>query len=164
MWWFSIVPLSWPWQSMCSFRKLMQSHPPLGLQDSMKSGEEEQTALQTVTGNRDGEEVLEAETPSFSLKLLLSSACLPLSPQSNETLPLGIQLKWPSSKKEEILFTGQVGPCFWRGKCNTAIMRSSRMVLWRRQQLGCSATTHHGVGPWEIPFKARAAQPFTVSF
>lgn len=59
----------------------------------MKSGEEEQTALQTVTGNRDGEEVLEAETPSFSLKLLLSSACLPLSPQSNETLPLGIQLK-----------------------------------------------------------------------
>ena len=71
----------------------MQSYPPLGLQDSMKSGEEEQTVLQTVTGNRDGEEVFEAETPSFSLKLLLSSTCLPLFSQSNETLPLGTQLK-----------------------------------------------------------------------
>lgn len=105
--------LSWPWQSTCSFRQLMHSFPPLGLQDAMKSGEEEQIALQTVTGNRDGEEVLEAETPSFSLKLLSSSTCLPPFSQSNETLPLGIQLKWPSSKKEEILFTGQVGPCWF---------------------------------------------------
>ena len=56
----------------------MQSYPPLGLQDSVKSGEEEQIALQTVAGNREGEEVLEAETPSFSLKLLSSSTCLPL--------------------------------------------------------------------------------------
>ena len=71
----------------------MHSFPPLGLQDAMKSGEEEKIALQTVTGNRDGEEVLEAETPSFSLKLLSSSTCLPPLSQSNDTLPLGIQLK-----------------------------------------------------------------------
>ena len=36
------------------------------------------------------------------------------------------------------------------------------MVLWRRQQLGCSATTSHGVGPQETRFKARAAQSSTV--
>lgn len=73
----------------CAHLKInVQSYHPSGLQDSMKS--RGQLALQTATGNWADEEVLEAETPSCSLKLLSSSTCLSLLSNLVKLFQLGI--------------------------------------------------------------------------